>query len=73
MTEILSDSQKTSSGSECRKLRMSLHLTQRELARMAGVSLKDIRLLEQNLPLPLGHKIIILRELWGRIVNSQSI
>jgi len=39
---------------------------------MAGVSLKDIRLLEENLPLPLGHKVTIFRELWGRIVNSKS-
>ena len=52
---------------------MSLQLTQQELARVSGVSLKDIRLLEQNLPLPLGHKITILRELWSRKVNSQSI
>ena len=73
MSKILSDSQKTSRGSECRKLRMSLHLTQQELSHIARVSLKDIRLLEQDLPLPLGRKIIILRELWGRIVNSQFI
>ena len=72
MTKILSDNQKTL-GSECRKLRMSLHLTQQELAHVAGVPLKEIRLLEQNLPLPLGRKIIIIRKLWARAVQVKPL
>ena len=72
MTKILSDDRIASVGSEARKLRMSLHLTQQELAHVAGVSLKDIRLLEQGWPVPVSCKINILRELWRRTVNLKS-
>ncbi len=72
MTKILSDDRIASVGSETRRLRMSLHLTQKELACVAGVSLRDIRLLEQGWPVPVSCKIKILRELWGRTVDPKS-
>ncbi len=69
MTKKGYDIQYSSVGSEARKLRMSLCLTQQELAHTTGVSLKDIRLFEQGLPLPVSCKINVLRELWSRTVN----
>ena len=72
MTKILADDRIASVGSETRRLRMSLHLTQQELACMAGVSLRNIRLLEQGWPVQVGCKIKILRELWLRTVNPKS-
>lgn len=73
MTKILSADKKTSVGSEARKLRISLRLTQRELALVAGVSPKDVALLERNQYLPLNRKLNILQELWVRTVNPQSV
>ena len=52
-------------GTQARKLRISLHLTQRELAGLVGVSVEAVDLFEHNLPLPLDNKRKILRELWA--------
>jgi transcriptional regulator with XRE-family HTH domain len=73
LAKILSADRKSSIGSEARKLRISLHLTQQELAHVAGVSPKDISLLEQDLHLPSNCKLNILRELWVRTFNPKSI
>ncbi len=72
MSKILSADRKASIGSEARKLRISLRLTQRELAHVAGVSPKDVALLERDQHLPLDRKLNILQELWVRTVNPQS-
>jgi len=65
MTEVLSVSQESSLGFEIRKLRVSRRLTQKELAEIAQVSQKDISLLERSLPVQLGAKRRLLKELWA--------
>ena len=68
MTAVLSiaTDQALSLGSKARRLRISLLLTQRELANLAGVSPEEVRLLEQNLPLRMDAKRKLLKELWTR-------
>jgi transcriptional regulator with XRE-family HTH domain len=44
---------------------MALHLTQQELANMAGVSLEEIDLFEHNLPVRLDARRKLLKELWA--------
>lgn len=48
-----------------RKVRTSLTLTQRELAKRAGVSRGDVDRLENNRPLPADVRYKLLRELWA--------
>lgn len=55
-----------------RRLRISLRLTQQELANSAGVLKKDVDLLENNLPVPLGKKIRILMELQLKVQDIQE-
>jgi transcriptional regulator with XRE-family HTH domain len=49
-----------------RRLRISNHLSQRELADLVGIPLEQISLFEQDLPLPLDSRRRILKELWTR-------
>jgi DNA-binding XRE family transcriptional regulator len=57
-------------GFEARKLRVSLRLTRRQLADLAGVSLEAVNTFEHNLPLLLDIKRRILRELWAKKQRS---
>ena len=66
MTAVLTLDEKTSLGSKARNLRISLLLTQQELASIAGVSHKEVNLFEHNLPVCLDAKRKLLKELWTR-------
>lgn len=59
-------------GYKARRLRIAQHLTQREVAEKAGVSVEAVVLLERNLPLPLDFKRRILRELWAQKARSDA-
>lgn len=61
----------SSIGSLARRVRTAQHLTQRELAEVAGVSQKDIDLLEHNLPVTLDVKRRLLKELWARKAKAR--
>ena len=63
--------QESSWGYMVRKLRISNLLTQQELAAMAGVSQKEVKLLEHNMPLRLEAKRRILQELWAMKANKR--
>jgi transcriptional regulator with XRE-family HTH domain len=52
-------------GSMARRMRISLHLTQRELAQMTGVSREAVYLFEHNLPVYLDARRRILKRLWA--------
>lgn len=49
-----------------RKMRISLMLTQQELAKLAGVPREEVDSFERNLPVRLGARNKILKELLGR-------
>jgi len=49
-----------------RKMRISLMLTQQELANLAGVLREEVDSFERNLPVRLGARNKILKELLGR-------
>lgn len=49
-----------------RKMRISLMLTQQELANLAGVPREEVDSFERNLPVRLGARNKILKELLGR-------
>jgi len=51
---------------QTRKMRVSLMLTQQELANLAGVSREDVDSFECNLPVRLEARNKILKELLGR-------
>jgi transcriptional regulator with XRE-family HTH domain len=52
-------------GSMARRVRISLHLTQREIAAMTGVSKEAVYLFEHNLPVYLDARRKILKQLWA--------
>lgn len=53
-------------GSLAKRLRTAQHLTQQELADLAGVSRKEVNLFEHNLPVILDIRRRLLKELWAR-------
>jgi transcriptional regulator with XRE-family HTH domain len=55
-----------SPGALARRVRISLHLTQQELADITGVSRDEVDLFERSLPVPLDVKRRLLKELWAR-------
>ena len=61
---------KSSWAAWARDLRLNLELTQKELAKLAGVSAKAVDLFEHGLPLTLGEKRQILAELYTRRINK---
>ena len=71
MSPLLSIDQKPSLGLEAKRIRLTLPLTQHELATIAGVSLKEVDLFEHNLPVQVDVKLKILRELWARQVGKR--
>ena len=66
MTTILTFEQNTKLGHKVRSLRISLGLTQSELADTVGVTLDEVDLFEHDLPVRLDVKRRLLRELWAR-------
>jgi transcriptional regulator with XRE-family HTH domain len=66
MKSELSLAIKASPGVNAKRMRISKLLTQQELADMAGVSLEEVDLFEQNLPVPLDARRRILKELWAK-------
>jgi transcriptional regulator with XRE-family HTH domain len=66
MSPALSLAQEPWIGLEAKRLRLALKLTQHKLAKIAGVPLKEVDLLEHNLPVQIDVKLKILRELWIR-------
>jgi transcriptional regulator with XRE-family HTH domain len=71
MSPLLSIDQKPSLGLEVQRIRLTLPLTQHELAMIAGVSLEEVDLFEHNLPVQVDVKLKILRELWTRQVSKR--
>ena len=66
MSVALSIAKKPWIGLEAKRLRHALSLTQHELATIAGVSLEEVDLFENGLPVQLDVKLKILREVWIR-------
>ncbi len=64
MSDTTSFVREPSVGSRAREMRVILGLTQKELACVVGVSEKDIKLLERDLPVILDYKRDILKALW---------
>ena len=71
MAAVLTIDQETSLGFKARKLRVSLLLTQQELASIAGVSQEEVDLFEHNLPIRLDVKRRLLKELWAKKASSK--
>ncbi len=65
MTTLLSSLRESSIGLWARSLRISLQLTEQELADSVGVSKKDVYLFEHNLPVPLDIKRKLLKKLYA--------
>jgi DNA-binding transcriptional regulator YiaG len=66
MTPALTLTKKSTPGSIVHRLRVYLHLSEQELADIAGVPFEQVGLFEHNLPVPLDSKRRILKELWAR-------
>lgn len=69
MTTVLVFEQNTKLGYKVRSLRISLGLTQSELADVVGVTPDEVDLFEHDLPVRLDVKRRLLRELWARRVS----
>ena len=70
MPMVTSTSQEKSLGSMTKKIRLFLKLTRQEIADLTGVSIHEIELFEQNLPVPLDVKRKLLKELFARKFNN---
>jgi|WetSurMetagenome_2_1015567.scaffolds.fasta_scaffold397234_2 DNA-binding XRE family transcriptional regulator len=57
-------------GSDARKLRLSLHIGRRDLADVAGVTEQTVNLFEHNLPVTLDSKRRILKVLWAKKIGK---
>ena len=66
MTTVLSIVRGSSIGFKATSLRISLQLTQQELADMVGVSKDDVDLFEHNLPMPLETRDKLLKGLFAK-------
>jgi transcriptional regulator with XRE-family HTH domain len=60
----------TSAGSAARKLRISMQVSQQELASMAGVPEEAVELFERDLPVTLDSRRRIHRALWAKKVGK---
>ena len=65
MTTILSSMREASIGLWARSLRISLQLTEQELADSVGVSNEEVYLFEHNLPIQLDIKQKLLKKLYA--------
>ncbi len=72
MTAVLTFTRESLLGSQARKLRISLHISQQKLAEIAGVSREAVDLFEHNLPLPLDFKRRIIRQLWAKKTRGDA-
>ena len=70
MTTVLTHPVETKPGSEARRLRLSLHISRRELADMSGVTEETINLFEHNLPVALDYRRRIFKELWAEKIKK---
>jgi DNA-binding XRE family transcriptional regulator len=61
-----------SMGTLARKVRISLRLTQQQLAKQTGVSPETVYLFEHNLPVFLDARRRIIKELWAIKARKQS-
>ncbi len=62
---------KSSLGFKTKRLRVSLRLTQHDLAALAGVLAEEVDLLEENMPVKMETKLKILRGIWARKADSR--
>ena len=69
MPKVIAFTRESSIGPWARSVRMTLHLTQQELANVTGVSREEVGLFEENLPVRLDAKRKLLKELWARKVR----
>ncbi|OGO18988.1 MAG: hypothetical protein A2Z15_05635 [Chloroflexi bacterium RBG_16_50_11] len=69
MSAVLTINRDSLLGTQARKLRIAEHISQRELAGMAGVTVEFVGLFEHNFPLPLDYKLRILRVLWAEKIK----
>jgi transcriptional regulator with XRE-family HTH domain len=69
MSAIQIPVQESSPGVKARKLRLAEHITRRQLALLADVSVEAVDLFEHGLPLPLDYKRRILRALWAKYIK----
>lgn len=65
MKETLTSTDKSTFGSEARRLRISCLLTQQKVADLAGIPKEHVDMLEHNYPVPLDSKRRIFKELWA--------
>ncbi len=65
MPTVVAFTQESALGPWARSVRIALHLTQQELANLAGVSLEEIDLFERNMPVRLDARRKLLKELWA--------
>ncbi len=73
MSNMVSLGREQSVGSRVRQMRVRLGLTQQDLAYAVGVSEKDIKLLERDVPVTLDCKRRVLKTLWGKITIREHI
>ena len=65
MTTVLTYTRESHLGPWARRMRMSLHMSQQELADIVGVSEEEVDLFEHSLPITLDVKCKLLRELYA--------
>ena len=68
MTTVVTFTQEPSTGFKATSARLSLKLTQKELADIAGISKDEVDFFEHNLPIALNIKRKLLKTLWARRV-----
>ena len=67
---VMTRTQPETLGESARKVRLSLHLTQHELAVLTGISRNAVFQFEHNLPVILDARRRILKELWAIKFNK---
>jgi hypothetical protein len=65
MSNVITPTKEAPLGVQARRLRIALHLSPREAAEKAGVTVEALDLFEHNLPVALDVRRRILRELWA--------
>ncbi len=73
MSNIASPGREQSVGSQVRKMRVRLGLTQQELACAVDASEKDIGLLERDVPVTLDFRRRVFKTLWGKMTIREHI
>lgn len=73
MSNMVSLDRKPSVGSRVREMRVRLGFTQKELACAVGVSEKDIKLLERDVPVALDCKRRVLKTLWEKVTIREHV